>query len=159
MPNSFSGIGGWNIKDSDWQESKTGISAAIEELQNRPANSYSATTATPSTLLTVNNLSVTTVQDNTATNVNIILNNDKQQVPNFIVEFYNTTACNVNVMNNSNNMHSTSITSMESNKNYQLIALGNCWSLNEFTMTNNHLIISDGSNIGNLTINNDNIII
>ena len=82
------------------------------------------------------------------------------EVPDFIVEFYNTTGCDINVYNSYRLMYTTNTSSMEQNKNYQLVGHGNCWTLNEMFLTNNNnIIISDGTHEGNLTINNDNIIV
>lgn len=45
MPNSFSGIGNWEIKDQDWRDSKQGINDSITALQQAVANFCSYTTA------------------------------------------------------------------------------------------------------------------
>lgn len=41
MPNSFSGIGGWEIKDQDWRDSKQGIASSITNLNNSIADEFS----------------------------------------------------------------------------------------------------------------------
>ena len=50
MPDSFSGIGGWEIKDQDWRDSKTGINNSITALQQAVANfgSYAVVASTAS---------------------------------------------------------------------------------------------------------------
>ena len=45
MPNSFSGIGNWEIKDQDWRDSKQGINDSITALQQTVANFGSYATA------------------------------------------------------------------------------------------------------------------
>jgi hypothetical protein len=48
MPNSFSGIGNWEIKDQDWRDSKQGINDSITALQQAVANfgSYAVVAST-----------------------------------------------------------------------------------------------------------------
>lgn len=48
MPNSFSGIGNWEIKDQDWRDSKQGINDSITALQQTVANfgSYAVVAST-----------------------------------------------------------------------------------------------------------------
>jgi hypothetical protein len=57
------------------------------------------------------------------------------------------------------NINSTSVSTITNNKTYQIVFLNNCCTINEFNIVNTNIIISDGTNEGKLTIDNDNIII
>ena len=135
MPNSFSGIGGWEAIDADWRDSKQGITNSISNLNNSIGIIKDGGVLTDAATIEITNNSLSTLSTSRST---LTLNVTTDGIPNFAVEIMPTVNCTLTVQKTEGNVVTTLSPSiaggvlLEANKKYQVTCVGSCWTIAEF---------------------------